>query len=118
MLESIGEEAVDDLTQALKSDNFVVMGNSAQALGMIIGVNGGKVSNEKLKNIVTELTNIASRDTTKKEMDGRIAVIQAISHLGPKAKAAIPALQQIVENPRNHISIKQAAKYALDKINQ
>ena len=112
------EGAVDDLTLALKSDNFIVRGNSAQALGMIIGINGIKVSDKKLNSIITELINIASKDTNRKERDGRIAVIQSLSHFGPRAKEAIPTLQQIVENPRNHISLKQAGKDALNKINQ
>ncbi len=114
ILSGIGGGAVDGLLEALRNENFVVRGNAAQALGNILGRGGVNVGEEKLNRIITELINMASND---RNGDARICAIQALSRIGPQARAAIPALQGIINNNRNREDLRREAQDALVQIN-
>ena len=114
VLRGIGEGAIDDLIRGLNHENPVVRANSAQTLTSIIGRNGVRVSEQKLNEIITGISNIISMPRI--DRDTQIAAIQALGRLGRQASSAVPLLTSIANNDRLHESVIAAANEALDQI--
>ena len=108
ILSKIGEGAIPDLTGALTHENPVVRTNAAQTLGTMIELDGVRVSDQRLNEIITGIANIA--------LNTRGISSRAVRE--DTRSAATQALGFIANNNQIPEALRNAATEALNRINQ
>ena len=103
ILEKIGEDAIDDLTDELLQRNSIQGSSSAMTLAMIIGPGRARVSNEQLNTIITRIIDIAENVRTPRASltrSRKTMAIQALALIGQRMRE----LYGIDSAPVQHIS--------------
>ena len=117
----IGEGALNDLTEALNHENHKIRAHSAMVLGQILSQDEirNRADNDQLTTITTRLIALATNGegrNVSETTDIRVAAVQALGFM--RAQSARPFLNRLANDPQANQSMRDAASFALDLIDQ